>query len=338
MRRRLNIALIGAGRIGQVHAATIANRVVTARLCGVYDPVLSAAKSMADRLGISKVAPSADAIFQDDVVDAVLICTPTDTHASLIIAAAKAGKHIFCEKPVALDLATTDAAIAAAKLAGVHFQIGFNRRWDSNYARVRAAIAGGEIGSLRTLHITSRDSGPPPISYIKTSGGIFLDMTIHDWDMFRFLSGSEIEQVYVQGGVMVDAAIGTAGDIDTHITLVRFESGTLGVVENCRQAGYGYDQRVEAFGSLGAIQTENNRPNSAVISTVDGVRHALPHHFFMTRYTDAYASEIEGFVDSVIQGKPVAVGGDDGRRALAVGLAAKLSYTEQRPVRVSEVG
>ena len=338
MQRSLNIALIGAGRIGQVHASTIAYRVPGARLAAVYDPISAAAESVAEKFHLPKIAQNSDEIMTDPTIDAVLICTPTATHAPLIIAAAAAGKHIFCEKPIALDLATTDAAIAAARAAEVHLQVGFNRRWDSNYVRVREAIAAGELGNLRTLHVISRDSGPPPISYVKTSGGIFLDMTIHDWDMLRFLSGSEIKEVYVMGAVMVNPEIGDAGDIDSHMTVLRFTSGVIGMVENCRQASYGYDQRVEAFGSAGAMLIENNTPNTAILSTESGIHHTLPHHFFMTRYTEAYAAEIEGFVDAVSNGTPVAVTGQDGRHALAVGLAAKLSYAERRPVMVTEVG
>jgi myo-inositol 2-dehydrogenase/D-chiro-inositol 1-dehydrogenase len=255
----------------------------------------------------------------------------------LIEAAAQAGKHVFCEKPVALDLAATDRALAATARAGVKLQIGFNRRFDANFARVRQAISAGEIGTPHILHIVSRDPAPPPISYIALSGGIFLDMAIHDWDVARFLIGSEIEEVYVQGGVMVDAAIGEAGDIDTHVTLLRFANGVIGTVDNSRKAVYGYDQRVEVFGSAGAIQTENNYPNTGILSTAEAVQRDLPLNFFMQRYVDSYAAEIEAFVDAVLGDAPVSVSGQDGRMALLVGLAAKQSYMERRPVRLSDM-
>jgi myo-inositol 2-dehydrogenase/D-chiro-inositol 1-dehydrogenase len=335
---KLNIGLIGAGRIGQVHASTIAYRVASAQLAAVTDPIAPAAQSVAEKFRIPKIATNYQEIIADKDIDAVLICTPTDTHAEIIQAAARAGKHIFCEKPIALDLKQTDDSIAAVARAGVKLQLGFNRRFDANFARIRQVVVNGEIGAPQILHIISRDPAPPPISYVKVSGGIFLDMTIHDWDMARFLSGSEIEEVYVQGGVMVDPAIGEAGDIDTHVTLVRFANGMIGSIDNSRKAVYGYDQRAEVFGSKGAISTQNNYPNNATLSTVESVRRDLPLNFFMTRYTEAYAAEVEAFVDAVVNDKPVAVGGVDGRAALAVGLAAKKSYAEKRPVKVNEIG
>jgi myo-inositol 2-dehydrogenase/D-chiro-inositol 1-dehydrogenase len=330
--------LIGAGRIGQVHASTIAYRVASAQLWAVTDPLPGAARTVAEKFGIPTIAAGYQEIIADPGVDAVLVCTPTSTHAEIIQAAARAGKHIFCEKPVALNLADTDAAIEAAERAGVTLQIGFNRRFDANFARVRRAIAGGEIGDPHIIHIVSRDPAPPPIDYIKLSGGIFLDMTIHDWDIARFLIGSEIDEVYAQGAVMVDPAIGQAGDIDTHVTLLRFANGVIGTIDNSRQAVYGYDQRVEVFGSRGAIQTENNYPNNSVLSTADAVRRDLPLNFFMQRYVDAFATEIEAFVDAVVGGKPAPVSGRDGRQALIAGLAAQKSFAERRPVRLAEMG
>ncbi|MEI8307817.1 MAG: inositol 2-dehydrogenase [Chloroflexales bacterium] len=338
MSRTLQIGLIGAGRIARVHARTIAYRVASAELAAVADPVPAAAQALAERYRIRTVAPDYQSILADPAIDAVLICTPTDTHADLIVAAAAAGKHIFCEKPVALSLEQNDMAVAAAERAGVTLQVGFNRRFDANFARVRRAVADGEIGTVEIVHIISRDPAPPPIAYVGPSGGIFLDMTIHDWDMARFLTGSEIVEVYVQGGVMVDPAIGAAGDIDTHVTLLRFASGAIGSIDNSRRAVYGYDQRAEVFGSKGSIQAQNNYPNSAVISTGESVRRDLPLNFFMDRYVEAFAAEIESFVAAVASSQPVAVTGHDARAALVVALAAKLSYAEGRPVRVAEVG
>ena len=334
----VQVGLIGAGRIGQVHASTIAYRVSSAQLAAVTDPVPGAAQAVAATYGVPEIAADYRQIVADPNIDAVMICTPTDTHAEIIIAAAQAGKHIFCEKPVALNLKDTDAAIQAVERAGVKLQIGFNRRFDANFARVRKAVASGEIGAPQIIHVISRDPAPPPLAYIRSSGGIFLDMTNHDWDIARFLIGSEIDEVYVQGGVMVDPAIGAAGDIDTHVTLLRFANGVIGTVDNSRQAVYGYDQRVEVFGSQGAIHTENNYPNNSVISTADAVRRDLPLNFFMQRYVDAFAAEIAAFVDAVAGGRPVAVDGRDGRMALVVGLAAKKSFEERRPVKVSEIG
>jgi myo-inositol 2-dehydrogenase/D-chiro-inositol 1-dehydrogenase len=267
----------------------------------------------------------------------VLICSSTDTHAELIIRAAQAGKHIFCEKPIAHSLGRIDAALAAARQAGVKLQIGFNRRFDPNFARVRAAVANGEIGAPRLLHIISRDPAPPPVSYVKVSGGIFLDMTIHDFDMARFLIGDEVEEIYTAAGVMVDPAIGEAGDLDTALLVLRFRNGVIGTIDNCRQAAYGYDQRAEILGSTGSIATGNCYPNQATISTGQNVRRDLPLNFFVERYTESFATEVRSFVQSVVEDKPTAVTGMDGRIPVVMGLAARKSYDERRAVKLSEI-
>lgn len=334
----LNIGLIGAGRIGQVHAGTIHHRVPTARLAVVADVIEESARSCAERHNIPRFTTRFDEVLADPAVDAVLICTPTSTHADLIVGAAAAGKHIFTEKPIELALSEVDRAVAAVRAAGVTFQVGFNRRFDPNFARVREAVARGDVGEPHLIHIISRDPAPPPISYVRTSGGIFLDMAIHDFDMARFLIGSEVEEVYVQAGVRVDPAIGEAGDVDTAVTLLRFANGVIGTIDNSRRAVYGYDQRVEVFGSGGAVNTANNYPNSAVFSTSRGVSRDLPLNFFMQRYTESYAVEIERFVDAVLNGTPAPVTAHDGRTAVVIGLAARRSWADRRPVRVSEVG
>lgn len=337
MTKLLQIGLIGAGRIAQAHAATVAYRIGNAQLAAVTDPIPSAVEAIAAKFRIPTIAPTYEAILADPNIDAILICSPTGTHAEIMKSAARAGKQIFCEKPISLTLDATDDALAVVAQCGVKLQLGFNRRFDANYARVRKAIAGGEIGNPQIMHIISRDPAPPPISYVKSSGGIFLDMTIHDWDMARFLSGSEITEVYVQGGVTVDPAIGDAGDIDTHVTLMRFANGMIGTIDNCRQAVYGYDQRVEVLGTKGAINTENNYPNTSVISGAESIHRDLPLNFFLERYMDSYAAEIMAFVDAVLNDKPTPVTGHDGRMALLVGLAALKSYQEGRPVKVAEL-
>jgi myo-inositol 2-dehydrogenase/D-chiro-inositol 1-dehydrogenase len=334
---KLNIGLIGAGRIGKVHAETLAYRVPEARLVAITDLNQDAANQVAARLGIPTVAPSVDQLLADPNIRAVLICSSTDTHADLIGRAARAGKHIFCEKPIAHSLSQIDAALAAVQQAGVKLQIGFNRRFDANFARVRTGVAGGEIGSPRLLHIISRDPAPPPVSYVKVSGGIFLDMTIHDFDMARFLIGDEVEEVFTAAGVMVDPAIGEAGDLDTALIVLRFRNGVIGTIDNCRQAAYGYDQRVEVFGSAGKIATENCYPNQATVSSGGGVRKDLPLNFFMDRYLDSFSNEIRSFVKSVVEDKPTAVTGQDGRIPVVMGLAARKSFEERRPVRLEEI-
>jgi myo-inositol 2-dehydrogenase/D-chiro-inositol 1-dehydrogenase len=336
-REILNLGLIGAGRIGQVHAENVSRRIPLANLAAVADVNEDAAKRCAQLYGIPKVTRDYRAILEDPEVQAVLICSATDTHAQIIEEAAAAGKHIFCEKPIALSLATIDRALAAVERAGVKLFIGFNRRFDANFQRVHHAINQGEIGQPELLHLISRDPSPPPIAYIKVSGGIFADMMIHDFDMARFLIGSEVEEVYVAGGVMVDPAIGEAGDLDTAVVVLRFANGVIGTIENSRRAVYGYDQRVEVLGSAGAIRIDNNYPNTAIISDAQNVRRDLPLNFFMERYTEAYATEMQAFVEAVLHDRPVPVTGHDGRAPVAIALAARRSCDERRPVRVSEV-
>ena len=335
--RRLRIGIIGAGRIGRVHAETIACGLPEAEIASIADVNCDAAREVAERCGIPTVANSSRDVLADERVDAVLICSPTDTHAELIAEAARAGKHVFCEKPIAYDLEKIDVALEAVARTGVKLQIGFNRRFDANFARVRRAVEAGEIGTPRLIHIVSRDPAPPPISYVKVSGGMFLDMTIHDFDMARFLIGEEVEEIYVSGGVMVDPEIGAAGDLDTAVVVLRFVNGVIGTIDNCRQAAYGYDQRVEILGSLGKIATENCYPNEAVVSTGTEVRRDLPLNFFMDRYRDSFAAELRSFVDAVIRDRPTLVTGADGRMPVVMGLAARKSYEEGRAVRLAEV-
>ena len=334
---RLHVGIIGAGRIGRVHAETVAFGLPEAKLVSITDVNRDAALQVAERCGIPAVAASSDEIFADPRVDAVLICSSTDTHAALVVEAARAGKHIFCEKQVALDLAKIDAALEAAAQARVKLQVGFNRRFDASFARVRRAVETGEIGTPRLMHIISRDPAPPPVSYVQVSGGIFLDMTIHDFDMARFLIGDEVEEIFVSAGVMVDPQIGAAGDLDTAVILLRFRNGVIGTIDNCRQAAYGYDQRVEILGSLGKIATDNHYPNAAVLSTGSEVRKDRPLNFFMDRYRESFAAELRCFVEAVIHDQPVPVSGEDGRAAVVMGLAARKSYDERRPVRLAEV-
>jgi myo-inositol 2-dehydrogenase/D-chiro-inositol 1-dehydrogenase len=334
----LNLGLIGAGRIGRLHAEHIAYRIPNARCLIVADVIEEAAQRAADEFRINYAVADYQTILDSPAIDAVVICSATHTHAQIIQEAARAGKHIFCEKPIDHNLAVIDAALAAVEETGVKLQVGFNRRFDANYARVRQAIASGEIGQPHLMHIISRDPAPPPMEYIKVSGGIFLDMTIHDFDMARFLMGCEVEEVYTAAGVLVDAAIGEAGDLDTALITLKFENGAMGVIDNSRQAVYGYDQRVEVLGSLGAVQTANNYPNSAVISDANAVRRDLPLNFFMERYVESYVNELQQFVDAVLEDKPVPVSGEDGRIPVVMGLAARKSYDENRPVRLDEIG
>jgi len=335
--KQLHVGIVGAGRIGKVHAETLAFRLPEVRTLAIADVNREAAQALAARCGIPTVAESSEQIFANSEIDAVLICSSTDTHADFIVQAAQAGKHIFCEKPIAHSLKQIDRALAAVKQAGVKLQIGFNRRFDANFMRVRHAVASGEIGTPRLMHIISRDPAPPPISYVRVSGGMFLDMTIHDFDMARFLIGDEVDEIYTAGAVMVDPAIGAAGDLDTALIVLRFRNGVIATIDNSRQAAYGYDQRVEILGSAGKIETANCYPNQAVVSTGKEVRRDLPMNFFMDRYTESFAAELRAFVEAVRESRPTPVTGIDGRIPVVMGLAARKSYDEHRPVRLEEI-
>jgi myo-inositol 2-dehydrogenase/D-chiro-inositol 1-dehydrogenase len=336
MRDVLRLGLIGAGRIGQVHAATITQRVTTARLVAVADVNRAAAQACADQHRVPKATDDPYELLDDPGIEAVLICSSTDTHAPFIEAAARAGKHIFCEKPIALDLDATAHALGAVERAGVKLQIGFNRRFDANFVRARRAVETGEIGEPHILHLISRDPAPPPIDYVKVSGGLFLDMSIHDFDMARYLIGSEVEEVHALGAARVDPTIGEAGDVDTAVILLRFANGVFGTIDNSRRAAYGYDQRAEIFGSRGAVSVLNNYPNNTVLSTGHAVYRDLPLNFFMQRYVESYQREIEAFVRAIVEDTAVEVSGHDGWAALAIAIAAKRSWQEGRPVKVSE--
>jgi len=337
MAGKINVGVIGAGRIGRVHAENLAYRIPGAKLVAIADVVAEAAQKLAADLQIATVVQDYRAILADRTVDAVVICSSTDTHAQVITDAAAAGKHIFCEKPIALDLAKIDHALAAVQKAQVKLQVGFNRRFDPSFRRVRELIAAGSIGTPHILRITSRDPAPPPISYVKVSGGIFLDMAIHDFDMARYLMGSEVVEVYAAGNVLVDPAIGAAGDIDTAVTTLYFANGAIGVIDNSRQAVYGYDQRVEVFGSGGMALATNKTPDSVVQSDAVGVHAAKPLYFFVERYAEAYVAEMREFVQCVREDKRPSVTGVDGRIPVVIAYAAQKSYAEHRPVRLEEV-
>ena len=337
MSTRVNVGIIGAGRIGRLHAEHLAYRIPDANIISIADIRVEAAERCGADLQIPSAVQDHREIMENPDIEAVIICSSTDTHAQMIGEAAAAGKHIFCEKPIDFDLARIDRALEAVDKAGVKLQIGFNRRFDPNFKRVREMVADGKIGMPHILRITSRDPEPPPIEYVKVSGGIFLDMTIHDFDMARYLIGSEVSEIYAAGGVMVDPEIGRAGDIDTAVITLRFANGTIGTIDNSRRAVYGYDQRVEVFGSEGMIAVSNNSPDTAVYSNAEGVHSSLPLFFFIERYTDSYIAEMKAFMECIQQDKTPPVTGIDGRVPVVMGYAAKKSYEENRPVKLSEI-
>jgi myo-inositol 2-dehydrogenase/D-chiro-inositol 1-dehydrogenase len=332
----VRIGVIGAGRIGRLHAENVARYVRGAEVVAVADIVEEAARRCAEDLGIPRAVTDYRAILEDPAVDAILICTSTDTHAEIIRAAAAAGKHIFCEKPLALDLGEIDSALAAVEEAGVILQVGFHRRFDPNFRRLKGLIVEGAIGTPWLLKITSYDPAPPPLAYIKVSGGIFLDMTIHDFDMARFLLG-EVEEVFASGSVLVEPEIGEAGDVDTVVVTLRFESGALGVITNCRKASYGHDQRIEVLGEKGALFAENPLPHTVTLADQRGYQTAPLHYFFVERYREAYIAEMEAFVAAIKEGKEPPVTGWDGKIPVVMGYAAQKSFKERRPVKLVEV-
>ena len=338
MAKCVNIGVIGTGRIGRVHAGHLAHRIPEANVVAVADIVLAAAQNCAADLRIPSAFADHRAILDNPDIEAVVICSSTDTHAQLIGEAARAGKHIFCEKPIDHDLNKIDRALEAVARAGVKLQIGFNRRFDAGFKRARDMVVEGKIGQPHIVRITSRDPAPPPIEYVRVSGGIFLDMTIHDFDMARYLIGCEVEEVYAAGAVLVDPGIGQAGDLDTVLVTLHYANGALGSIDNSRRAVYGYDQRVEVFGSEGSIVVANRTADDAVYANAAGVHSALPLYFFIERYTEAFVAEMKEFITCIRDDRSPSVTGIDGRVPVAMGLAAWKSYRENRPVKLSEIG
>ena len=333
----VRFGVIGAGRIGKLHAYNLATCIPGAQLAVIADPLYEAARDLAGQLRVPRATADYQEILRDPDIDAVAICSSTNTHAGIMIEAARAGKHIFCEKPIAYDLARIDEALEAVNQAGVRLQIGFNRRFDPNFKKVRDMVAAGQIGEPQIVRITSRDPAPPPIEYVKVSGGIFFDMTIHDFDMSRYLAGAEVEEVYAAGAVLVDPRIGEAGDIDTAVVTLRFQNGAIGVIDNSRKAIYGYDQRVEVFGSAGVLMASNETPDRVTLGDSAGMHAAKPLYFFLERYTQSFIEEMKQFVDCVRQGATPPVTGQDGRIPVVMAMAATRSLRENRPVKLSEI-
>ena len=332
----LNVGIIGAGRIGQVHAKSITYHIPQAKIIAISDIYYDGAKKVAESLGIPNAYEDYHEILNNPEIDAVLICSSTDTHADIAVEAAEAGKHIFCEKPVDLTVAKIKKVIVAVEKAGVKLQIGFNRRYDHNFAEIKRLANEGKLGKLQTIKITSRDPEPPSIDYVKVSGGIFLDMTVHDFDMARFIGG-EVEEVYANAAVTVDEAIGEAGDVDTALIALKFKSGAIGVIDNCRKACYGYDQRLEVFGTGGQASAANDTPTNVSYINESGNMTDKPLYFFLERYMQSFTDEMTEFINAVQNDEQTKTTVNDGFEALRLGLAAKLSVKEHRPVKLSEI-
>lgn len=334
----IKVGIIGAGRIGRVHSESISKYVKGAEIKAISDiKVTEELQSWAASMGIPHVYDDYRKILQDPEIDAVLVCSSTNTHTPISIEAAQAGKHIFCEKPVDPNKDKIREVLDVVDKARVKFQVGFNRRFDHNFKAIKDRVVAGDIGEPHLIRVTSRDPDAPPIEYVKVSGGMFFDMTIHDFDMIRYLSGSEVVEVYAAGGVLVNPEIGKAGDIDTAVITLKLANGAIGVIDNSRKAVYGYDQRAEVFGSKGAVQTSNDTNSTAVYSCEAGVIAEKPKYFFLERYMQSFAEEIRCFIDSIVNDTPTAVNGNDGLQPVLIALAAQKSLEEGRPVKLSEV-
>lgn len=332
----LMIGVIGAGRIGKIHIENL-RRIPNVRVKSVSDVSIGHLESWAKEKQIDVLTTNYHDILNDPAIDAVFICSPTNTHATMIKEAAASGKHIFCEKPVSFSVEETEEALKAVEKAGIQLQVGFNRRFDPNFRKIRLLVQEGVVGKPHILRITSRDPEPPGLDYIKSSGGLFMDMTIHDFDMARYIMGSEVVEVHANGAVLVDPAIAEAGDIDTAIITLKFANGALGVIDNSRRAVYGYDQRLEIFGDQGAAQADNNRSNTVEVSSAKHITKEKPLYFFLERYTQSYIEEVDAFIAAIRENQPVLCGGLDGLQAERIAEAAKKSLETGRPVQLDSI-
>lgn len=333
--KKLKIGIAGLGRIGKIHLNNLLE-LNNVEVIAVMDPSFEALKYAIGK-GVESGLQNYKDLLEIKELEAIVICTPTNTHADYVEIAAKSGKHIFCEKPLDLNLQRINDVLKVVEKSKIKLMIGFNRRYDNEFCKVKSSVKSGFVGEPYLVKITSRDPAPPPIEYIKNSGGLFLDMTIHDFDMARFIVDKEIQEVYAKGEAFTDISISKAGDIDTAVIVLKYIDSTLAIIDNSRKAAYGYDQRLEVFGSKGMVQANNVMIDNNNLFTQNGVKSSLPMNFFMERYADAYKKEIIDFIDSVKNNKEVSVSGIDGLKSLQIGLAANKSLKENRPVKVDEI-
>jgi myo-inositol 2-dehydrogenase / D-chiro-inositol 1-dehydrogenase len=329
------VALVGAGRIARLHAENAVAHVPRLRLVAVADPAPGLASTLAGEVGAEAVDDWREVLARDDV-DAVLLCSPSRLHPEQIVAAAEAGKHVFCEKPIAAEVAAADRAVAAAEAAGIALQVGYNRRFDRSFAAVRDAVAGGRIGSPVLVRVTSRDPEPPSRAYLESTPGLFVDTTSHDLDLVRFVTGAEIVEVAARAVSLVSADARELGLADTAVTTVVLDSGALAAIDNCWLSAYGYDQRLEVHGTEGMVDARNEVRHEAVVADAAGFHAPTLPYFFLERYAPAFVRELEAFADA-LDGAPVPVTGHDGRQALAAAIAAMRSAAEGRVVRLEDV-
>lgn len=331
----LTIGIIGAGRIGKLHVDNL-KKIPQIHIKSVSDVFIDHLEAWAKEKQIEVLTSDYHDLLKDPEIQAVFICSPTNTHATIIKEAALAGKDIFCEKPVSYTVEETEEALAVVEKAGVKLQIGFNRRYDPNFRKIQTLVKDGQIGQPHILKITSRDPEPPGVDYVKASGGLFMDMMIHDFDMARYVIGSEVVEVSAAGAVLINPAIGEAGDIDTAIVTLTFANGALGVIDNSRQAVYGYDQRLEVFGAKGAAQADNNRATNVEVSTAESVTKEKPLYFFLERYNQAYIDEVVEFASAILGNTEVTCTGFDGLQAQKIAKAAKESLEKGVPVQLNQ--
>jgi myo-inositol 2-dehydrogenase/D-chiro-inositol 1-dehydrogenase len=336
--KKIKIGLIGIGRIGKLHGDNLTNAVPGAKVEAAADVMLNGDhRKWAEKNSIKKLYKDPMEIMKDRDVNAVFICSSTDTHADLIIRAAEAGKDIFCEKPIHTDITKIKEALEAVEKSGVKLQTGFVRRFDHNHKKVRDTVASGKLGKPHVIKITSRDPEGPPLSYIAVSGGIFMDMTIHDFDMARYLAGSEVAEVTAYGGVLIDPEYKKYNDVDTAAILLKFENGALGLIDNSRAARYGYDQRTEVHCDKGCVQAANDLYDTSMISTAEKVVCEKPTWFFLERYNDAFIAEAKSFIEAIQNNSAPPVDGKDGLMSVYIAMAANRSVKENRPVKLNEI-
>ena len=327
---QLKIGIIGLGRIGTIHYNHIRQQIPEAEVVMVSDVYKN---GLPDEVQQGE----ADELIAHPDIEAVIICSPTNTHADYVVRCARAGKHVFCEKPLDLSLTRIRETLQVVRQHNIQLMLGFNRRFDANFMKLKALVDAGKIGDVQLVKITSRDPAPPSVDYLKSSGGLFLDMTIHDFDMARYVMGKEVKQVYAAASVLTGGAVAEAGDIDTAVVTLKFEDDSIAVIDNSRKAVYGYDQRLEVFGSKGMANVENNKPDNHIYYHEDGVESALPLHFFMERYTASYLTEMRAFIQTVRSKQCVPVDGADGLKAATIAVAAQRSFKENAPIMVEAV-
>ena len=332
----IKIGVIGIGRMGKIHLENLSKNIEGAKVITAVNPG-NEGQNFALQNSVTNVSNNIDSIINNSEIDAVVICSPSNTHSEYAIKAAKAGKAIFCEKPIDMSLEKANETISLISQLNVPIMIGFNQRFDKNFSKAKDEISNGKIGLMRNLHIISRDPQPPPISYIKKSGGLFKDMTIHDFDMARFIMGSEVVEVFAYGNCLIDSAIGKAGDIDSATVLLKCKNNALATIENSREAKYGYDQRLEVFGSKGVIKVENPLRSSVITSTKTGTESDRHLNFFMDRYKSSYLEEMQCFINALINNKPMPVSGEDGIKAMIIAEAANRSLMQNRPIKVDSI-